>query len=99
MKITLKGNYRSLNTFIPEGTYELTDPILQGRGQYLLDTDHAFTLDPLPEKQEVKPVDNPDLVKSLRNRYEELADKKAFNGWDVATLLEKIADLEADNES
>lgn len=96
MKIQLKGAYRNMRVFIPEGVYEISNPILQGLGNYLLETDHAFSLDaPKEPAAPQKKADNPDLLKSLRNRYEDLANKKPFNGWDVETLLEKIAELES----
>lgn len=95
MKIQLKGSYRSVRAFIPEGAYEISDPILQGLGAYLLDTDHAYSLDaPKAQVAEEKKIDNLDLLKGLRNRYEDLTGKKAFNGWDSETLLTKIAELE-----
>jgi hypothetical protein len=34
-------------------------------------------------------------LNDLRRRYEELAGKKVFNGWDAETLLAKIVEMES----
>jgi hypothetical protein len=44
------------------------------------------------------PLENKDMgnIDTLRALYTELSGKKPFNGWDAATLREKIAELQKD---
>lgn len=44
----------------------------------------------------IAPADPDGDLHALRTRYEELADKRVFNGWNADTLRAKIAALEAD---
>ena len=48
----------------------------------------------LDDKKKASKVEGKEDLSKLREKYEELAGKKAFHGWDAEKLTEKIKELQ-----
>jgi hypothetical protein len=91
VKINLPYGFRGRETkerYYPPGVHDFEDALAtylveNGFGTFV-ENESETAASPAPE------------IGELRKRYLEVTGKRAFNGWDTETLIQKLAELEHD---